>query len=77
MENPENTQDLNNNIENKNIVIKMKNAQKVRQQNIKNNSIEKEEKIKKIIEESIKKDLEKIEVKKEKLYKKLSKIIKR
>ena len=77
MENPENTQDLNNNIENKNIVIKMKNAQKARQENIKNNSIEKEEKIKKIIEESIKKDLEKIEVKKEKLYKKLSKIIKR
>ena len=77
MENPENTQDLNNNIENKNIVIKMKNAQIARQQNIKNNSIEKEEKIKKIIEESIKKDLEKIEVKKEKLYKKLSKIIKR
>ena len=75
MENPENTQDLNNNIENKNIVIKMKNAQIARQQNIKNNSIEKEEKIKKIIEESIKKDLEKIEVKKEKLYKKLSKIL--
>ena len=75
MENPENTQDLNNNIENKNIVIKMKNAQKARQENIKNNSIEKEEKIKKIIEESIKKDLEKIEVKKEKLYKKLSKIL--
>ena len=75
MENPENTQDLNNNIENKNIVIKMKNAQIARQENIKNNSIEKEEKIKKIIEESIKKDLEKIEVKKEKLYKKLSKIL--
>ena len=75
MENPENTQDLNNNIENKNIVIKMKNAQKARQENIKNNSIEKEEKIKKIIEESIKKDLEKIEIKKEKLYKKLSKIL--
>ena len=75
MENPENNENLNNNIENKNIVIKMKNAQKVRQENIKNNSIEKEEKIKKIIEESIKKDLEKIEVKKEKLYKKLSKIL--
>ena len=75
MENPENTQDLNNNIENKNIVIKMKNAQKVRQENIKNNNFEKKEKIKKIIEESIKKDLEKIEVKKEKLYKKLSKIL--
>ena len=75
MENPENTQDLNNNIENKNIVIKMKNAQKARQENIKNNSIEKEEKIKKIVDDSIKKDLEKIEVKKEKLYKKLSKIL--
>ena len=75
MENPENNENLNNNIENKNIVIKMKNAQKARQENIKNNSIEKEEKIKKIIEESIKKDLEKIEVKKEKLYKKLSKIL--
>ena len=75
MENPENTQDLNNNIENKNIVIKMKNAQIARQQNIKNNSIEKEEKIKKIVDDSIKKDLEKIEVKKEKLYKKLSKIL--
>ena len=75
MENPENNENLNNNIENKNIVIKMKNAQIARQQNIKNNSIEKEEKIKKIIEESIKKDLEKIEVKKEKLYKKLSKIL--
>ena len=75
MENPENTQDLNNNIENKNIVIKMKNAQIARQENIKNNSIEKEEKIKKIVDDSIKKDLEKIEVKKEKLYKKLSKIL--
>ena len=75
MENPENNENLNNNIENKNIVIKMKNAQKARQENIKNNSIEKEGKIKKIIEESIKKDLEKIEVKKEKLYKKLSKIL--
>ena len=75
MENPENNENLNNNIENKNIVIKMKNAQKARQENIKNNSIEKEEKIKKIIEESIKKDLEKIEVKREKLYKKLSKIL--
>ena len=75
MENPENNENLNNNIENKNIVIKMKNAQIARQKNIKNNSIEKEEKIKKIIEESIKKDLEKIEVKKEKLYKKLSKIL--
>ena len=75
MENPENNENLNNNIENKNIVIKMKNAQIARQQNIKNNSIEKEEKIKKIIEESIKKDLEKIEVKREKLYKKLSKIL--
>ena len=77
MENPENNENLNNNIENKNIVIKMKNAQIARQQNIKNNSIEKEEKIKKIVDDSIKKDLEKIEVKKEKLYKKLSKIIKR
>ena len=75
MENPENNENLNNNIENKNIVIKMKNAQKARQENIKNNSIEKEGKIKKIIEESIKKDLEKIEIKKEKLYKKLSKIL--
>ena len=75
MENPENTQDLNNNIENKNIVIKMKNAQIARQENIKNNSIVKEEKIKKIVDDSIKKDLEKIEVKKEKLYKKLSKIL--
>ena len=75
MENPENNENLNNNIENKNIVIKMKNAQIARQQNIKNNSIEKEEKIKKIVDDSIKKDLEKIEVKKEKLYKKLSKIL--
>ena len=53
----------------------MKNAQIARQQNIKNNSIVKEEKIKKIVDDSIKKDLEKIEVKKEKLYKKLSKIL--
>ena len=75
MENPENTQDLNNNIENKNIVIKIKNAQIARQQNIKNTNFEKEEKIKKIIDDSIKKDLEKIEVKKQKLYKKLSKIL--
>ena len=40
-----------------------------------NNNNEREEKIKKIVEETFLKDLEKIKIKKEKLYKRLSKIL--
>lgn len=46
-----------------------------RKENFINNNNEREEKIKKIVEETFLKDLEKIKIKKEKLYKRLSKIL--
>ena len=46
-----------------------------RKENFINNNNEREEKIKKIVEETFLKDLEKIQIKKEKLYKRLSKIL--
>ena len=46
-----------------------------RKENFINNNKEREEKIKKIVEETFLKDLEKIKIKKEKLYKRLSKIL--
>jgi hypothetical protein len=46
-----------------------------RKENFINNNNEREEKIKKLVEETFLKDLEKIQIKKEKLYKRLSKIL--
>ncbi len=64
--------------EKRNIILKNEKIFKAiqkRKENFINNNNEREEKIKKIVEETFLKDLEKIQIKKEKLYKRLSKIL--
>lgn len=64
--------------EKKSIILKNEKIFKAiqqRKENFINNNYEREEKIKKIVEEKFLKDLEKIQIKKEKLYKRLSKIL--
>jgi hypothetical protein len=64
-------ENINTNIESSSIVK----AQQKRQKNINNRNIEKDEQIKLLIDNIINKDLERIEEKRIKLYKKLSKIL--
>ena len=64
--------------EKKSIILKNEKIFKAiqkRKENFINNNYEREEKIKKIVEEKFLKDLEKMQIKKEKLYKRLSKIL--
>ncbi len=64
-------ENINTNIESSSIIK----AQQKRQKNINNRNIEKDEQIKLLIDNIINKDLERIEEKRIKLYKKLSKIL--